>query len=175
MLTLRALVSTHDTETARHPSNKPPPPLRPAFNPRQASTDIGQAKRLMNLKGIRFLPVVVDLPPPAFASTAPPSPPPRPPSFDTATPTAPFARRWSNNRGDEVAWKEGGGKRPAAVPPPSPPPPPPPPPPPQAIVGVLSRESVRIAGRLTETERAIRDRPTISPPTSPPSTDAGES
>lgn len=144
-----------------------PAPSSPRLNPPQASTDIGQAKRLMNLKGIRFLPVVVDLPPPASGATAPPPSPP----LDTATPTAPLARSWSNNRGDEVAWtKKGGGKGPAAVPPPRPPPSPP-----QAIVGVLSRDSVRIAGRLTETERAIRDRPTISPPTSPPSTDAGES
>lgn len=162
----------------RHTSSISPP--RCALpQPPQASTDLGQAKRLMNLKGIRFLPVVVDLPPPASASTAapPPPPPPSPPSLDTAAPTAPFARRWSNNRGDDVAWKkEGRGKGPAAVPPPAPPlAPAPPPPTPQAVVGVLSRESVRIAGRLTETERAIRDRPIYSPPTSPSSDDVGES
>lgn len=150
-------------------------PSAPRLKPPQESTDIGQAKRLMNLKAIRFLPVVVDLPPPPSAAAAPSPPPPPPPpspSADTARPTAPFTRRWSNNREDGVAWKEDGGRKEPAV---VPPPPPSPPPPRQAIVGVLSRESVRIAGRLTETERAIRDRPAYSPPTSAPSDDAGES
>lgn len=39
-----------------------------------------------------------------------------------------------------------------------------------AVVGVLSRDSVRIAGRLAETERAIRDQQKFLPPnkSSPP-------
>jgi len=101
----------------------------------------------MTLKGIRFLPVVVDLPLPAAAAAAAPSPPPPPP------PPPPPARMNSGVESDG---------EPVVVPQP----PPPPPQPPQAVVGVLSRESVRIAGRLMETERAIRDRP---PPPTPPS------
>ncbi len=132
---------------------------------------MGQAKRLMTLKGIRFLPVVVDLPLPAAAAAAAATPSPPPPPLDgAATSTAPLAGRPSNGGGNNADWKVAPARisssgasdgTPAGVPQP----PPPPPQPPQAIVGVLSRESVRIAGRLMETERAIRDRP---PPTPPP-------
>jgi len=125
----------------------------------------------MTLKGIRFLPVVVDLPLPAAAAAAAPSPPPPPPPLDgAAKSTAHLAGRLSDGGGGDTDWKGDPARMNSGVesdgePVVVPQPPPPPPQPPQAVVGVLSRESVRIAGRLMETERAIRDRP--PPPTSP--------
>ncbi|CAM9413238.1 unnamed protein product [Scytosiphon promiscuus] len=155
----------------------------------KTSTDIASAKRLMNLKAVRYLPVVVDLPPSpsagtstaapatnaaaaAVAAAAAPRPPSRPPGAAAASAIAsPFTRKRSSNTnkdgGDSSTRNSSqqGGAASAELPPP---PLPPPPPPPQAVVGVLSRESLRIAGRLTETERAIRDRPKASPPPASP-------
>lgn len=118
-------------------TTQPPPPLASHLLSLKAGTDIASARSVMGSKGVRFLPVVVDLP----AST-PPSPASAPSggrSPESEQPEAPQA-------------KDGGDRTMANFKGPA-----------QAVVGVLSRDSVRIAGRLTETERAIRDRPP-SPP-----------
>lgn len=102
----------------------------------------------MESKGVRFLPVVVDLPPPAslFGSDAP------------------FARTWPGQRREELGEEQQGSNHTTL--------------PfeqlPRVVVGVLSRDSVRIAGRLTETERAIRDRPYSPLPPRPDSTERGQ-
>ena len=103
----------------------------------QASTDIAAARAIMESKGVRFLPVVADVPPATslFGSDAP------------------FARTWPGQRREELAEGQKDSNHTSL--------------PfeqlPRVVVGVLSRDSVRIAGRLTETERAIRDRPLSTP------------
>lgn len=166
---------------------EPRSPLSSPYPP-QASTDIAAARRIMNLKGIRFLPVVIGLPPsPAAVAALPPPPPPS----DATTSIGRFARRRANSRRGDIGWRteEGGGESTRNSGPNGTPLVMPTAPLPQAVVGVLTPESVRIAGRLTETERAIRDRPVYppppppplplsplsSPPPPPPSTDEGES
>lgn len=97
----------------------------------------------MDSKGVRFLPVVVKLPVSA----------PTPPTDNTT----PFTKKGSESRKDEVQKAEENGSQAAkslGVAAPL-----------RAVVGVLSRDSVRIAGRLMETERAIRDMPPPSRPT----------
>ncbi|CAM9946504.1 unnamed protein product [Ectocarpus sp. 6 AP-2014] len=146
----------------------------------KASMDIASAKKIMTLKAIRYLPVVVDLPlppsPEPAAGAAMATPPPRAPVSIAKTAAtravAPFTRRRSNkNRRGEGSGSDGGNdsgedrdaaQEAAAVA--VPPPPPPPPQAPKAVIGVLSRDSVRIASRLAETERAIWERPSYSPP-----------
>ncbi|CAM9567240.1 unnamed protein product [Ectocarpus fasciculatus] len=186
VLALREIILALDRERASFSENEVRPELTAGSVCRQncftvkASMDIASAKKIMTLKAIRYLPVVVDLPlppspEPATATAVAAPPPPAPVSIAKTTATraiAPFTRRRSNNkrRGDSAAGGEsdGGndseGDRDAVQEAAVPPPPPPPPPVPKAVIGVLSRDSVRIASRLTETERAIWDRPSYSPP-----------
>lgn len=107
-------------------------PFRKCHIEPQATADIASAKGMMGSKGVRFLPVVTD--------------------------------ESQDRKGGEVVLEEGVSdlstaeavplkeeehaaendttEGPSGA---------------QVVVGVLSRESVRIAGRLTETERAVQD------------------
>lgn len=92
----------------------------------------------MDSKGVRFLPVVADVPSPG---APPPGGATRQQPGDGSHEAKPAVDELQRGGGGGA-----GGGAVATVQAPS-----------QTVVGVLSRDSVRIARRLTETERAIRD------------------